>query len=402
MVSLPEKMRIKSCAFKKRICTVIRNILVSPYMVSAAGIIAGLYLLMVFIYRHEHATVMETPFDAVWFFLVTFIGGYFDISPQTVPGRIASLAILLAGVLGFSALTGKTASVLLELQMKKDRGLIKLKNISGQFVLCGWRHGFEKILDMILDTNPDITAGQVVLINDAPAEQMENVRSRVRFRNIKYVAGDFTDEAVLERAAIGDAGRVLIISDYSKAYSGLEIDSRTVLAVLTIAAVNPGIYIAAELADSKFERHLRMVHCDEIILTTEYEHSLLASASCGQGYSNVMRALVGGVPGSGLIIEDIPAVFIGKTYGAYRATVTPPAVLIGLLISTGNFYQRRKDALREAQKNPDIKKIVSELKNVKLLKSNQPVLAPPDEYVIQPYVKAVFVKGMQKERHADG
>ena len=72
-------------------------------------------------------------------------------------------------------------------------------------------------------------------------------------------------------------------------------------------------------------------------------------------------------------------------------------MLVGLLLNTGNFYQRRKDALREAQKNPDVKVIVDNLKKVKLLKSNQPLLTPPNEFIIQPYTKAIFIKGKSLE-----
>lgn len=394
-------MAQKSGKQKKHFLTTLQNILTNPFIISVIVISIAMYILMVYIYKSEHATVMDTPFDAVWFFFVTFIAGYFDFSPQTVPGRILSLIVLLTGVLGFSAITGKIASVLLDIQMKKEKGLIKLKNMSKQFVLCGWRRGFDKILDSVLNTNPDITADMIVLINEATSEQMEQIHSQPRFKDIKYVAGDFTDESVLARAQIAKAERALIISDYSKNYSQLEMDSRTVLAALTITNINPGIYIAAELIDSKFEKHLQMAHCDEVILTTDYEHSLLASASSGMGYSNVMRELISDDADSGIIIENIAPTFIGKTYKEYKSTLKSDGVLIGLLLNTGNFYQRRKDALREAQKNPDVKKIVDNLKKIKLLRSNEPILTPPDDYIIVPFTKAIFVKGKEEVAEYD-
>ena len=157
--------------------------------------------------------------------------------------------------------------------------------------------------------------------------------------------------------------------------------------------LNPGIYIAAELIDVKFQKHLNMAHCDEIILTQDYEHSLLATASSGMGYSNVIRTLIGDDAEKGIIIEDIAESWIGKTFIEYKKALEPDSgVVIGLLLNTGNFHQRRKDALREAQKNPDVKKIVDELKKVKTLKSNEPLLCPPYEYVIQKNTKAIFVR----------
>ena len=68
-------------------------------------------------------------------------------------------------------------------------------------------------------------------------------------------------------------------------------------------------------------------------------------------------------------------------------------MLVGLLLNTGNFHQRRKDALREAQKNPDIKSIVDNLKKVKTLKSNEPLLTPAPDFVIQKNAKAILVRG---------
>jgi voltage-gated potassium channel len=180
----------------------------------------------------------------------------------------------------------------------------------------------------------------------------------------------------------------------------MEMDSRTVLAVLTMKSLNPKLYVAAELYDSKFQNHLEMAHCDEIILTSEYEHSLLATASSGMGYSNVIRELIGDDADSGILIEDIPSSYIGKTYGEFRSFFATGSVLIGLLQNTGNFYLRRQDALREAQKNPDVKKIIGNLKKIKTLKSNDPLLVPADDFVIQPNTKAIFVKGKKNKEEA--
>ena len=66
-------------------------------------------------------------------------------------------------------ITGKLASYFMDMQMKKEKGLMPLKNLKGHFLLCGWRSGFEKILDNIINTNPEITPDLIVLINDAPS-----------------------------------------------------------------------------------------------------------------------------------------------------------------------------------------------------------------------------------------
>lgn len=386
-------------ANKKRFLRNLKYALKNPltYGYIAIFIVLAIATLLVFDSETKTESGIQTMFDSVWFTLVTVMAGYFDYCVKSVPGRIAALVLLALGMLILSVITGKIASYFMDLQMKKDKGLKKLKNMKGHFLLCGWRPGFEKILESVLNSNPDITPDMIVLINEAPGEQIAQLRSELRFKELNYISGDFTDEATLKRAKIEDAERALIISDHSKNYSDLEIDSRTVLAVLTMESLNSGIYVAAELIDSKFEKHLQMAHCDEIILTTDYEHSLLATASSGMGYSNVIRALIGDDALSGIIIEDIPETFIGKTYIEYKQSLKLQGVLIGLLLNTGNFHQRRKDALREAQKNPDVKKIVDDLKKVKTLKSNEPVLVPPAGYVIPKNTKAIFVRENRKE-----
>ena len=348
---------------------------------------------------------ITTIFDSIWFTLVTIMAGYFDYCVSSVKGRIAALILLALGMILLSVITGKIASAFTESQMKHDKGLRKLKKMKGHFIICGWRPDFEKILETVLKSNPDITPDMVVLVNNAPSEEIEQIRSDVRFKEINYISGDFTDEVTLKRAYVETAARALIICDRSKNYSNLEIDSRTVLAVQLIENLNPLVYVAAELFDSKFEKHLKLAHCDEIILTQEYEHSLLATASSGMGYSNVIRALISDDADSGILVENIPASFIGKTYGEYNAALREKnyagGILVGLLLNTGNFHQRRKDALREAHKNPDVKKVISNLKKVKTLKSNEPLLTPSENFVIQKNTKAILVKGKKLEEEAE-
>ena len=389
---MKNKKSVKWKHFKQNLIYTLKNPF--TYVWILVFIIIALATVEVFRTEIHTESGIETFFDSVWFTLVTIFAGYFDYCVKSAGGRMAALVLLIFGMVLLSVITGKIASVFMNMQMKKDKGLKRLKNMKGHFLLCGWRPGFEKILESVLNSNPDITPDMVVLVNEAHSEQIEHIRSNTRFKEINYVAGDFSDEATLKRAHIEDAERALVISDRSKEYSDLEIDSRTVLSVLTMTGINPSLYIAAELIESKFQKHLEMAHCDEILLTQDYEHSLLATASSGMGYSNVIRALIGDDAETGIIIQDIPASFRGKTLSEYKNSIKKECgIFIGLLLNTGNFHERRKDALREAQKNPDIKKVVSNLKKVKTLKSNEVLLTPEDDFIIQPNTKAIFVKG---------
>ncbi len=381
--------------------------LFSAYLFRAVLILAIIFFILIFlIYISEEKSNsrINTLFDAFWFSLVTITTvGYGDITPATFFGRFAGIVLLLFGVVTFAGISGKVASVLFDMQMKKDRGFIRLKKIKHHFLICGWKPNFDKILSGILQTNPDIPLDHIVLINTADPQNMEVIKTDKRFKGITYIFGDHTDEETLKRAKIEQAERVLILADYSQNFSDMEIDSRTVLAVLTIGNLNPNIYTAAEIIDTKFERHLSVAHCDEVILTTDYERSFIVSASSGTGLSHVLYELINESSDDGLVISDINKSFIGKTYREYRRSLTGGKVLIGLLENTGNFYNRRREALSEAQKTTNIQEIVSNLKRLKKLKSNLPVLTPPDEYIIKPNSRGIFVVGRKRtEFTSDG
>ena len=369
----------------------------STYAYLAILLLIGCMATVVYHVETKTGSGIETKFDTFYFMCVAVFAGYFEYVCESLPGRAAAITLLITGTFFFSYIRGNITALFVDIQEKKDNGLKTIKDMNGHFIICGWRPGFEKILKTVLKANPDISTDMIVLINEAP-EQMQLLKSHDSYKDISYVAGDFTDESTLKRACIKEAERILVISDKSKDYSELEVDSRTVLAVLTIENLNPGLYVVAELMSPKFEKHLKMAHCDEIILTQDYEQALLATASSGQGYSHVISTLISSNDAdSGILIGDIPAEFVGKTYGdlkAYEADKRAQhGLLIGVLLNSGNFHHRRTEALREAQKNPDISKIIDNLQKVKQLKSNEPVLAPASTFVIPRHSKAIYVRG---------
>ena len=358
-------------------------------------------------YYWEKNRSMYSIGDSYWYFLFAFVTGVVRFSPATFWGRTITLISSVVRICLYGTILAKVSSVFINFQNQRDKGLTKLKNLTKHFLLCGWKPDMETIIQAVLAANEDLTPDQIVLINEAPQEQIAQIKSQSAYKELNYISGDFSNEEVLKKAAVNKATRALIISDQSKGGTQLEIDSRAVLAVLAIKNLNPSIYVAAEIFDAKFESHLNMAHCDEIILTTEYEHNLLATASSGKGFSNVIRALIGIDSNSGVTVENIPPNFLGKTYGEFSAAQnfdpTKKSLLIGLLLNTGNFQKRRLDAIREAHKNPNVEMVIDDLMKVKTLKSNEPVLLPDDDFPLRRGMRAIFVrvKEEQKDENAD-
>ena len=387
-----EKNHKKKNNFFSRLFELLTSKLVIASLITVLVFTA--LMLIIFLSEQKTNSAINTLFDAIWYTLVTITTvGYGDITPHSVLGRTSAMILLLAGVALFGALSGKFASFLFDRQQKKDRGLLKMNKIKNHFLICGWKPNFERILEGILLANPEIPPEKIILLNNSSQNEMEKIKADSRFKNINYIHGDFTDEDTLLKSQIKTAERTLILADNSENFSNLETDSRTVLAVITIKNLNPKIYCVAEIIDSKFEKHLSLAHCDEIILSADYGQNLLIQASSGKGMSHILRELISEENDSGILICDIPSKFVGNNYGEYRLSLNTSDILIGLLENTGNFYSRRKEALAEAQKNPNVEEVVNNLKKVKSLKSNLPVFAPKDDYIIPKNAKAIFIHG---------
>ncbi len=387
-----EKNHKKKNNFFSRLFELLTSKLVIASLITVLVFTA--LMLIIFLSEQKTNSAINTLFDAIWYTLVTITTvGYGDITPRSILGRTSAMILLLAGVALFGALSGKFASFLFDRQQKKDRGLLKMNKIKNHFLICGWKPNFERILEGILLANPEIPPEKIILLNNSSQNEMEKIKADSRFKNINYIHGDFTDEDTLLKSQIKTAERTLILADNSENFSSLETDSRTVLAVITIKNLNPKIYCVAEIIDSKFEKHLSLAHCDEIILSADYGQNLLIQASSGKGMSHILRELISEESDSGILICDIPQKFVGNNYGEFRLSLKTSDILIGLLENTGNFYSRRKEALAEAQKNPNVEEVVSNLKKVKSLKSNLPVFAPKDDYIIPKNAKAIFIHG---------
>ncbi len=381
---------------RKKILDKISRVLSNSSVKVWSAVFVLLLLMMFIIFKSEQKTnsAINTLFDAVWYTIVTVTTvGYGDIAPASFWGRLSAMALLLVGVAIFGALSGKFASFILDRQQKKDRGLLKMTNMKNHLLICGWKPGFENILKGMLLANPEIPPEQIVILNNAKHSEIEAIQANEKLKAINFLRGDFTDEDALLKAQIKSADRALILADKSEEFSTLETDSRTVLAVITIKNLNPRIYCVAEIIDSKFEKHLSLARCDEIIMTSDYEQNLLVQASSGKGMSHILRELAAENEKQGLFLADIPAKFVGGPYEEYAKSLENKDILIGVLENTGNFYNRRQEALAEAQKNPNMEKIVANLKKVKTLKSNIPVFNPPSDYVIPESSKAIFIHG---------
>ena len=114
--------------------------------------------------------------------------------------------------------------------------------------------------------------------------------------------------------------------------------------------------------------------------------------------SHIVTELISTQAQKGIATDEIPREFIGDTFGSLSMYFLDRdgSILVGILENTGNFYERKKEALVEAQKTSDISKLVENLRTVKTLQANMPIVNPGGDYVIKEHTKAIVVEGISR------
>ena len=205
--------------------------------------------------------------DAIWWVLVTMTTvGYGDRVPITPGGRVIGITVMFLGVALVSLFTATVSSIFVARQIKEGRGLeqIKLKN---HLIICGWNFNGEQVLNTLLKHSKK--KSQIVLINQLSEDALSDVLNHFSALKIKFVHGDYTKEAVLNRANISSAEAAIVLPDLSAAL-GDKSDERTILATLSIKTINPKIKVYAHILNRENLSHIRKAKVDDVLLSEAY------------------------------------------------------------------------------------------------------------------------------------
>lgn len=351
--------------------------------------------ILIRVFELPHNDMFATVMDGLWWSIVTFsTTGYGDKFPITFAGRIVAVVTIMIGIGGTSLLSGALASWLVDRNTKARRGLMDYKKLKDHLVICGWKNDMKEILHDILWVTTDISSDQLLVVSNVESERIEELKEDDDLTGLKFVRGDYYGEAALRRASIETARKVLILADTLESNAASEVDSKTVMTVLTIKAISRETYVTAEVLDKKYESYLKQAMCDEILFSRDFSRQILANTSATSGMSHIIYDLLTRSSGtSRLTTESVPLDTINKTYGELKAKFTDPnRVLLGVLENTGSPNRMKMEALRDAQKTSDVSKLITNLQKVKGLEVNKPLFLPTDDHPIQRYTQAIVLE----------
>jgi voltage-gated potassium channel len=221
-----------------------------------------------------------------------------DISYVSTPAGWAihwMLAIFGVGVLVTA--TGAVVGVVIDFLMKEGQGM-GASGYEGHIVVCGWN---STARDLIEELRTDEYGVKVVLLHDAERSPAGD--------GVYFVRGDATNDEDLERAGVPHAAAAIVCpSDTTDA-----ADMRSILVVLAIEAMAPGVRTVVEVNNPRHVPHFERTNVDEVLVTSRLASRLLARTAMYPGLSALVTDIVSGGEGSELYRVILPEEYCGMT-----------------------------------------------------------------------------------------
>ena len=387
---------------KKKIKRFLKLLSTSKFLLPGifVSLVIWVFGFVLFVLEHNAGNQeFGSLFDGIWATIITLSStGYGLKVAESFAGRIFTIIIIFFGIGFVSYLSGIFASLFVDRNSKARRGLMEYPKLKNHLIICGWTKRMKDILLDILSDGSDLHSSEIILLNNADPSLIEELREDKTLSDIKFVKGDFFAPQHLNRANVVDCNKVVVLADTLVQTSYAEIDSKTIMTVMTIKSISRDTYVCAELLDKKYEGNLKQASCDEILLSREMAKNIVASATVSQGMSHIVYELLKGSD-SLLKTMEISGKFFGKEYHEFLKHVGKKGlVVIGILENAIPVNIMKMDALREAQKTTDISRLVQNLKEVKEMSVNNPYFAPAKDYIIKKHSMAIVLdRGEENE-----
>ncbi|MFN3659664.1 MAG: potassium channel family protein [Brevinematales bacterium] len=328
--------------------------------------------------------------DALWWLIVTIpTVGYGDIVPRTVVGRVIGVVVIVFGVAFYAILSGQIVSFLIDKKLKERRGLsvVRFKN---HILILGVNSYLERLLTIL----PEFAQQKhlsVVLVNDMTEDEFLEVRNKFPHLLMKFVFGDYTREAVLKRAHVENATHAFILADNFHHRSLDDADERTIMATLSLKALNPDLCVSAEAIKIEKASALKRAGVENVIFNGIFSPTLLSASMISPAMPVFFQDLLASYENPRLLVIPVDTHFVGKSFREYFLSLRERE----RLIVVGLYRAEKELSIEDMLSGNDaidefIRSKLAGEKGEEELKYHVKI-NPPDDYVISPDDTYAFV-----------
>jgi len=181
--------------------------------------------------------------------------------------------------------------------------------IRDHIIICNWTEKADVIVRQLHDVS--VRHKSPIIVITSNPEKIPKTTDPA-YRGLLMIPGNPADKEILKRADISTAKTVIVLADEDDPERA---DSKSILIVLAIDAINPNVHVIVELMRSNNEMFFQYSHVNEIVCLEQLAEKLLAQSALTPGLSQVyMDLLTQSVDTNEIYQEPIPRSFIGKTY----------------------------------------------------------------------------------------
>jgi voltage-gated potassium channel len=266
----------------------------------AQGIVGFVLIAAILITLFEKPWTFESIFDSFNWGIATVLGQGDSAFVTSPAGRIIGWLLILFGVAMLGMITGALVAMVIDFLLKEGQGL-GASGFKDHIVVCGWN---ATARDLISELRGDDYRQKVVVIADLDKNPAGD--------GVYFVRGDATNEDDLDRAGIKEASAALIFPQDGSDGA----DMRSILIVMAIEHVAPGVRTVAEVNNPRHEPHFRRADVDELLVTSKVASHLLARSALYPGLTGIITDIVSGGEGSELYRVSLPDDYIGQPIDA--------------------------------------------------------------------------------------
>lgn len=244
-----------------------------------------------------------TVFDGIWWAVITASTvGYGDFVPETIPGKIAGMILILTGAGFLSSFFVSLAAT----TVTKQNDILEGKSVykgSGHMIIIGWNERSKGIIHALCRQNTLIS---IALID----ESLE--KNPLSSKNVHFIKGRPNQDEILIKAGITKASKVIITADQDK--GELQADMHSIITLLAVKGLNTFVPCIVEILTHEQIENAKRAGADEIIETNIITSFIMLQSISSQDMVTSFLDLLYQMSDRKLVYQDVLLEDIEKDY----------------------------------------------------------------------------------------